>query len=41
MFEKQSTRTRLSFAIGMQKLGGNVVELNNKQVGFSTRESIE
>ena len=41
LFEKQSTRTRLSFTIGMQKLGGNVVELNNKQVGFSTRESIE
>ena len=40
-FEKQSTRTRLSFTIGMQKLGGNVVELNNKQVGFGTRESIE
>lgn len=41
IFEKQSTRTRLSFSIGMQKLGGNVIELNQEQIGFGTRESLE
>ena len=41
LFEKQSTRTRLSFSIGMQKLGGNVIELDTNQVGFGTRESKE
>ena len=41
LFEKQSTRTRLSFTIGMQKLGGNVIELNTNQIGFGTRESKE
>jgi len=39
LFEKQSTRTRLSFAVGMTKLGGNVIEINNDQIGFNTRES--
>ena len=39
IFEKQSTRTRISFSIGMQKLGGKVVELNKNQIGFGTRES--
>tara|TARA_B100001540_G_C15785503_1_gene633057 strand:+ start:816 stop:1712 length:897 start_codon:yes stop_codon:yes gene_type:complete len=41
IFEKQSTRTRISFSIGMQKLGGKVVELNKNQIGFGTRESAE
>jgi len=40
IFEKQSLRTRLSFSIGMQKLGGNFIELNNKDIGFNNlRES--
>ena len=39
LFEKQSTRTRLSFAIGMQKIGGHVIELKNNDIGFETRES--
>jgi ornithine carbamoyltransferase len=39
LFEKQSTRTRLSFSIGMQKLGGNVIELDANKIGFRTRES--
>ena len=41
IFEKQSTRTRLSFSIGMQKIGGLVTELDNNQIGFGTRESAE
>ena len=40
VFEKQSLRTRLSFSIGMQKLGGNILELNSKDIGFDNiRES--
>ena len=41
IFEKQSVRTRVSFLIGMQKLGGNVVELEQNQIGFGIRESAE
>ena len=41
LFEKQSTRTRLSFVVGMRKIGGDVVELNTNQIGFGTRESAE
>ena len=41
LFEKQSTRTRLSFSIGMQKIGGNVIELDANKVGFGTRETID
>ena len=40
LFEKESTRTRVSFNIGMQKLGGNVIELDSKKIGFGKRESI-
>ncbi len=41
LFQKQSTRTRLSFSIGMQNLGGNVIELDYDKIGFNTRESPE
>ncbi len=37
IFEKQSLRTRLSFNIGMQKLGGRVLELNSKDIGFDNK----
>ena len=40
IFEKQSMRTRLSFAIGIQKLGGNFIELKNDEIGFGKRESL-
>ena len=40
LFEKESTRTRVSFNIGMQKLGGNAIELDSKKIGFGKRESI-
>ena len=40
IFEKQSLRTRLSFSIGIQKLGGNFIELNSNDIGFNNiRES--
>ena len=41
IFEKQSTRTRVSFSIGIQKLGGNVIELDSNQIGFGKRETEE
>ena len=37
IFEKQSLRTRLSFNVGMQKLGGSVVELQSKDIGFDNK----
>ena len=39
LFEKQSTRTRVSFNIGVQKFGGNVIELYPESIGFGKRES--
>ena len=39
LFEKQSARTRLSFNIGMKRLGGHVIELDSKAIGFGSRES--
>ena len=40
IFEKQSLRTRLSFNVGMQKLGGNVLELNSKDIGFDNKREM-
>ena len=37
IFQKQSLRTRLSFNVGMNKLGGNVIELNSKEIGFDNK----
>ena len=37
IFEKQSLRTRLSFNVGMQKLGGSVLELYSKDIGFDNK----
>ena len=39
LFLKQSTRTRLSFNVGMQKMGGNVIELDPITLGFGLRET--
>jgi len=41
LFHKQSTRTRVSFTVGMQKMGGNVIELNLDQIGIGYRETEE
>ena len=37
IFEKQSLRTRLSFSVGMQKIGGSVLELQSKDIGFDNK----
>ncbi len=41
IFQKDSTRTRASFTVGFQKLGGNTLELDTKSIGLGKRESIE
>jgi len=41
IFQKDSTRTRASFTVGFQKLGGHTLELNTKSIGFGKRESVE
>tara|TARA_Y100001970_G_scaffold280327_1_gene389122 strand:- start:41 stop:949 length:909 start_codon:yes stop_codon:yes gene_type:complete len=41
LFEKQSNRTRLSFTVGMKKLGGEVIDLEFSKIGFGKRESAE
>lgn len=41
IFENYSTRTRLSFATGINQLGGNSVDLNFDQLNFSRSESFE
>ena len=41
IFQKDSTRTRASFTVGFQKLGGSTLELNTKSIGFGKRESAE
>ncbi|HVN67095.1 MAG TPA: ornithine carbamoyltransferase [Candidatus Sulfotelmatobacter sp.] len=40
IFEKQSTRTRVSFEVGMWQLGGLAINLDQEAVGLGTRESI-
>lgn len=41
IFEKPSTRTRLSFEIGFQKLGGMVIDLPPSSIGLGSREPIK
>ena len=41
IFDKPSTRTRLSFEIGMHQLGGTSYYVKGEEVGLSHRESIQ
>jgi len=41
IFEKYSTRTRLSFNVGISQLGGNIVDIKFKELNISREESFE
>lgn len=41
LFEKPSTRTRLSFSVGIHNLGGNSVDLRFSELNISRQESFE
>jgi ornithine carbamoyltransferase len=41
MFDKPSTRTRVSFEVGMMQLGGHVINLNPQDIQWARGETIE
>ena len=41
LFEKYSTRTRLSFGVGINQLGGNAIDIRFKELNYSRDESFE
>ena len=41
LFEKYSTRTRLSFSVGIHNIGGNCVDLRYSELNISRQESFE
>lgn len=41
LFEKPSTRTRISFTVGINQLGGNVIDLNFEDLNISRSETFQ
>ena len=41
LLEKYSTRTRLSFSVGISNLGGNVIDIKFEELNISREESFE
>ena len=41
LFEKHSTRTRLSFSVGIHNMGGNCIDLRISELNMSRQESFE
>lgn len=41
LFQKPSTRTRLSFEVGMKQLGGNALYIQDMEVGLGKREPVK
>lgn len=41
LFEKYSTRTRLSFSVGISKIGGNAIDIRFEELNYSRDESFE
>ncbi len=41
IFHKPSLRTRISFEVGMQQLGGGSLYITDKEIGFGKREAIK
>jgi len=40
VFQKPSMRTRVSFQVGIQRLGGSVITLTDLEIGLGSRESV-
>lgn len=41
LFEKPSLRTKLSFTVGMQRLGGSAIYFSREEVGLGQRETVK